>query len=435
MTSGERLTLTYTNRSNLALKVDVYPFTSKTPPTSSASSFPPQLPFILYLHSSATNPFFSGSKRDIPPWLLSLCSQKGWPLLCPDYRLAPEASVVETVEDIKEVWKFITDQAGLNWCLDSAGAGSEVDTGSVDLNEGFVRLQHSNGVDPMRGCVVASGASAHLAAVAVGQLDPRPAAVVLTTPILDPNAQFYNTPRPVIPTTHPSRKRSQRIQAVLSRVGAVQDAIVAASDRAQTVDAAQSLTSAWPWRRLRTNTHADKEEHKAAKERAGVYEAVLRSGRLAAVLQPEVALHDVLARHNAPYPPTLLLSAADDQYADPLGHTAFLQLLRKAHPEGAALDDLLDAGLQRKQRLTTAPVQHELFEPSRRIILRIVPTPAQHAFHARCQRQDERYAGEFDAIEAFLQTWISYAPNASPHSSSSSNINTQRRQRRRHEKL
>lgn len=161
----ERLTLTYGYRQRLPLKVDIYPFQLRQASTSSASSFPPPSPFILYLHSTPDNPFFGGSRQLVPPWLVSVCAERGWPLLSADYRLAPEATLTEAWKDVQALWAFIQDEGGMNWSIASAGGGSEADSGNVSLNEGFALLQQRGGVDATRGCLVASGSAGYMASI------------------------------------------------------------------------------------------------------------------------------------------------------------------------------------------------------------------------------------------------------------------------------
>lgn len=162
---GERLTLTYATRGTLPLRVDIYPFAPLPSTTSKSSSFPPPLPFVLYLHSSPKNPFFAGSRRSVPPWLLAVCKQRGWPLLSADYRLAPEATLDDAWKDVQALWAFIADQGCLNWSIQSAGGGSEADSGVVSLAEGFQALQQRRGVDASKGCIVAAGGAAYLGAL------------------------------------------------------------------------------------------------------------------------------------------------------------------------------------------------------------------------------------------------------------------------------
>lgn len=164
--AAERLTVSYAQRGPLPLQLDLYPFAPRTPSTSASSSFPPPSSFVLYLHSAPRNPFFAGSKRQVPPWLLTVCRDQGLPLLSADYRLAPEATLSDSWDDLRLLWSFIADEGGLNWAIKSAGGGSEADTGLNILADGHAALQHRGGVDAGQSCIVASGAAAYLGALA-----------------------------------------------------------------------------------------------------------------------------------------------------------------------------------------------------------------------------------------------------------------------------
>jgi acetyl esterase/lipase len=111
MASGERLTVTYANHPSGPLKVDVY---CTVPPVSSVDPTPnlDQLPFLLYLHGGH---FLTSSRRDVPPWLVSLARSLGTPLLCPDLRLAPHAGPLDAYNDVEQLWSFIQDR--LPWMI------------------------------------------------------------------------------------------------------------------------------------------------------------------------------------------------------------------------------------------------------------------------------------------------------------------------------
>lgn len=439
---GERLTLTYCTRGDVPLRVDIYPFTPATSTTSKSSSFPPPSPFILYLHSSPRNPFFAGSRRLVPPWLLAVCKQKGWPLLSADYRLAPEATLADSWEDVRSLWSFIADQGGMNWCITSAGGGSEADSGAVSLADGFQALQQRGGVDATKGCVVAAGGAAYLGALGGALLRPAPVSLVLTHPILDPASTWYTTPSPPLPATPGSKRRTKRLEAVLARAGQADKAIVAASDLETYEDQQDSSKSSssnsntifgWDpsrWRSRMTSRSKERPGQIHGKERSSLYAAVRRSGQLPQILQPPYRLADVVAgkcgvASNTPYPPLLLLSAGDDEYIDPLGAAQFLNSLRAADPAAAALDRLLERSLAHTQRggsprdtvpiatanaNSTAKHGEELFDPTRRFLQRVVlDRRARHGFDMLVWRNDERFAGEFDAIEGFLANWIHMA--------------------------
>ncbi|CAO1619332.1 unnamed protein product [Parajaminaea phylloscopi] len=420
--ASERLTLTYATRGDLPLCVDVYPFALPVVTASTGSSFPLLAPFVLFLHSSPKNPFFSGFRRLIPQWLLAICRDRGWPLVSPDYRLAPEADLSDSWTDLQSLWDFLADEGGLNWSIKSAGGGSEADTGSSMLNDGFQALQHRGGLDASKCCVVATGGAAYLAALGAALLRPAPLALVLLNPILDPSASFYAAPTsPAASATTVVKRRSKRLEGVLGRTGSKGQAIVCAIDVDGSTEHATGLRG-WepPWWRMKYSGRKAKAGHKEGKERSHLFATVLASGRLANVLQPPVHLQRLLttsrAGTNVPYPPVFSLAGERDASIDPCGPTAFLDCLRSCDPAAAALDSLLSRSIAHQSgqgpcdthRKPAANSDAELFEPLHRFIHRTVPN-AQHGFDAFALRDDHRYVGEFDAIEAFLANWFELA--------------------------
>lgn len=175
------------------------------------------------------------------------------------------------------------------------------------------------------------------------------------------------------------------------------------------------------------------------RERAGLYEAVLRSGQLAVLLDPPYPLEEALThRHsNVPYPPILLLSGEKDSLVDPTGPRNMIHLLRSKEPASALLDDLQAASLtkqRRKQSTTDHPLEdgEELFDPARRFLHRSVRRGG-HAFDVQAIRDDNVLIGHLDATEAFLSTWLTYA--AQRPTQMYQNQNGPHQRRRRTEKL
>lgn len=244
-------------------------------------------------------------------------------------------------------------------------------------------------------------------------LRPAPLALVLLHPILDPTASFYATPSPPLPETSGSRKRAKRLEGVLSRAGHRAQAIVAAADIEGHVEHATSLRS-WepPWWKSRLPSRKDKLGQKEGRERLSLYSAVLRSGQLASVVEPPFKLSELIAsphsRVNTPYPPTFALTGSSDSFIDPAGTQTFMDCLRASEPAAATLDDLFDQSLLRQafQQMDETADTRELFDPYRRFIHRQV-ADAAHAFDVFALREDDRYLGEFDAMEAFISHWVS----------------------------
>lgn len=91
-------TLVYkTTTQGLQLKVDVYS------PAGDANTKP--TPVILWFHIGG---LLFGDRRDplFPQWLAQECYTKGWTFLSADYRLIPEASIDEVLEDVKDAWQL-----------------------------------------------------------------------------------------------------------------------------------------------------------------------------------------------------------------------------------------------------------------------------------------------------------------------------------------
>lgn len=161
MASGERVSLTYAKRDSGRLKLDLSPF---VPPVrvTDGSSGAIALPFVLFLHGGL---HLTGSRHDVPPWLIQMCRLRGIPLLSADYRLAPHATPADAAEDVADAWSFIGNE--LEWIIAAAGSGAEVESGTKYLEENWEQLQRHGGVDPKRGVIVAGpGAGGYLAALA-----------------------------------------------------------------------------------------------------------------------------------------------------------------------------------------------------------------------------------------------------------------------------
>lgn len=265
-------------------------------------------------------------------------------------------------------------------------------------------------------------------------LQPAPVSLVLTHPILDPTTSFYTTPSKPLPSSPGSKRRSKRLETILSRVGQTDQAIAAASDvetykESDSASSSNNPFSGWDpsWWRSRVSSRSKERPGQAqGRERSSLYAAVRRSGQLPNIVQAPYRLADVVTgkgpgKSNTPYPPVLLLSAGDDEYIDPLGAAQFLNALRAADPAAAMLDRLLDRSLimqasagstrpSRDAESMSYTVGGELFDPMRRFTQRVVlDRRARHGFDVLVGRDDERFAGEFDAIEAFLANWMRMA--------------------------
>jgi acetyl esterase/lipase len=57
---------------------------------------------ILYYHAGAT--YLGSKKLGFPAWLRGGCDEQGWTIVSVDYRLLPESSVPDIMEDLKDMW-------------------------------------------------------------------------------------------------------------------------------------------------------------------------------------------------------------------------------------------------------------------------------------------------------------------------------------------
>lgn len=163
MASGERITVPYARTATQTpLLLDVYAYAPAVDPADPSPTFAghhQRLPFILFLHGGH---FLTGSRRDVPPWLASLARSMGVPLLCADYRLAPQAGPSHAWTDVAALWRFIAEE--LNWVIAASGNGADVESGSEPLDRGFSELQRRGGIDVTKGTIVGAGAGGFLAA-------------------------------------------------------------------------------------------------------------------------------------------------------------------------------------------------------------------------------------------------------------------------------
>lgn len=62
-------------------------------------------PLVVFYHFGG---LFVGNKQaqPLPRWLLKACRQRGWTMILPDYRLLPESSFAEILEDVKDLWSL-----------------------------------------------------------------------------------------------------------------------------------------------------------------------------------------------------------------------------------------------------------------------------------------------------------------------------------------
>ncbi|CEH15494.1 MEMBER OF 'GDXG' FAMILY OF LIPOLYTIC ENZYMES [Ceraceosorus bombacis] len=397
MASGERVTLTYTRRPSGPLHVDLSPFTPPVRVNDPSSSKPQPLPFVLYLHGGN---FLSGSRHDVPAWLVQLCSARGFPLLCADYRLAPHAGPGAAWSDVQELWTFIRED--LPWIVSAAGSGAEVESGTKPLDEAWEDLQRRGGLDHTRCIIFGAGAGGYLAALGGALLSPPPLSVIMAYPILSlPDAGSAPTA-----SLHPVLRAAQAEDE--KRAAHTSPELPALLDKSPHVVAARaevSMDIRRPWR-----------GEAEGLRRVGLAEALLQANALYPALRhwslkalnpTKVISGTSLIAHapvNEPYPPTFIFHGSADDFVPVDATIDFMSALRGSNSAAAALDDLLpDAGKgsssKRKTKQGFKPDGR--VEPTRRFASVIVED-AIHAFDALLTHEDTAHTEFISQLEQWL---------------------------------
>ncbi|RAL03331.1 alpha/beta hydrolase [Aspergillus ibericus CBS 121593] len=86
----------YTTHQATDLYIDVYL------PQLTESETPK--PIILWLHGGY---LITGTRNAIPTWLLNYALAQQWPLVSPDYRVLPESTGLDTIEDVLSAYKWV----------------------------------------------------------------------------------------------------------------------------------------------------------------------------------------------------------------------------------------------------------------------------------------------------------------------------------------
>jgi acetyl esterase/lipase len=149
----------YKTVSNLDLKITFF-----LPETPSSS---PQ-PVCLYFHGGG---LFTGTRFSwIPEWLKNDCLTRGYGLATAGYRLLPQVSGHEIVDDIVDAYTFVYTKA----------------------NE----LLPSKAIDTDRIFVAGNSSGGYCAAIVGAQASPRPKAVISVYGMVDIQSEWWNTPHP-----------------------------------------------------------------------------------------------------------------------------------------------------------------------------------------------------------------------------------------------
>lgn len=90
-------TFTFKSVESIDLKLDVYIGKSATPKN----------PSVLFFHGGG---LVSYDRKSIAPHIVQACLVRGWPLISADYRLLPQATADELLEDVCDAYRFVDKQ-------------------------------------------------------------------------------------------------------------------------------------------------------------------------------------------------------------------------------------------------------------------------------------------------------------------------------------
>ncbi|UZJ54579.1 hypothetical protein CBS101457_003899 [Exobasidium rhododendri] len=425
MATGERLTLKYAHPPSGALLVDLYCTVPPVNPIDPSSNLEP-LPFFLFLHGGD---FITGSRRDVPLWLVSLARSVGSPLLSADYRLAPHSGPSNAFEDLEKLWKFI--RRDLPWEIACSGPGAEVESGTEPLDDDFNELKRKGGIDPNRGIIFGVGAGGYLASLGGGLLSPPPLALVLGYPRVEfsanlPEFSSLDTPSKYSNILHPSQIGND---AMAKSVVPDTPILLEVSTYGLNVREAAGMDMRELWR------GRDESERRrglaAYLFKEGKWEALLRKASPNMISPLEMLSND--ERINRPYPPTIVYHGKEDSRIPYSSSEGFVESIRRSEPVAAAVDALSDTSLTKSTEQAT--VNDDVDESGHTSLKSVVPNPnitsrylflgihgkgSEHNFDAFLPRTlssgpytkrglkvlGARYSGGMMQVENFVRHWL-----------------------------
>jgi acetyl esterase/lipase len=160
-------TLTYKTVGKLEIPLDLYLPEDKK-----------HAPVLLWFHGGG---LLQGRRDSLAPHMRKNGQQYGYACVSADYRLAPQVSVADILEDVKDCIAFIRTKLA-----------SEI--GGGDL------------IDPTRLAVSGSSAGGYLTLLAGLYVEPKPQVILPIYPITDPLGSFFITPQPPPMGRHLARK-------------------------------------------------------------------------------------------------------------------------------------------------------------------------------------------------------------------------------------
>lgn len=158
-------TFIYKTVNDLAIPLDVH-----LPSNTTTLTHPQNLPVYLWFHGGG---LLQGSRQKLTPHHLRRVNDFPLALISADYRLAPQASLAEILQDVHDCIRFIRQ----------------------DLS---ARLPPHT-IDPARLVVGGSSAGGYLALLAGLYVTPKPCAIAAIYPITDPLGTFFTTKQTRLP--------------------------------------------------------------------------------------------------------------------------------------------------------------------------------------------------------------------------------------------
>ena len=127
----------------------------------------PSRPAVFWIHGGA---LIGGSRDNIKPWQAQLYLDAGYDVVSIDYRLAPETKLAGILDDVREAWAWLHDEA-------AALLGRE-------------------GAQPPRVAVIGHSAGGYLTLVCGVHMNPKPACLVSFYGYGDIAGEWYSRPDP-----------------------------------------------------------------------------------------------------------------------------------------------------------------------------------------------------------------------------------------------
>lgn len=93
----------YKTAGSLEIVLDIYTRASDL----SDKRYNDTTPVVLFFHGGGV---VSHDRRLLPPHIPQSCLLRGWPLVSADYRLFPQATGLDLLEDVTDAYKFVREK-------------------------------------------------------------------------------------------------------------------------------------------------------------------------------------------------------------------------------------------------------------------------------------------------------------------------------------